>query len=419
MNKKWKLPKLRLERPVTPDWRQLAVCAMCLAFMALLTDLVVTQNRALEVPFENEGVYIRFMWFLAGFVLLANVYSLVADANLTTMIVAVGILFSIGTAYQFLFPGFSKYSLVGMGSLAVSVVVYLLCRRYSDISDQWFWGIIAAIGVLLVVNILFGVEDRGAILTVPLGTFSIQPGEYVKVLTMVLGACSFHNRKRAFVYCGTTLISSMVMVGVINDLGNTMIIFVMFVLMTYLLFDSRKLSMGIIAAAVMALVVVIAIKPHVLERFTNTFQAMSLRGDAPEQFRSIRSVLYGGIRGRGLADCASTLDINAIEHDAAMGGLTAVYGIGITTIAMMGYAVLAAQPAFNRSVHPSGYLMLCQFSVYVAMQSALNLGGTLDIFPYTGVVAPLISEGANQMLCFAVLLGLVSAAIHPKVCWKE
>lgn len=417
--KKLKFPKIRLERPVAPDWRQLAVCAACLTFMALLTNMVVSQNRALEMPFVNEDMFIRFMWFLAGFVLLANLYSIVADANFSTLIAAVGILFAVGAAYQFLFAGFTKYSLVGMGSLAVAAVVYLVCRRFHDISDQWFWAIVAAICGLLVINVVFGVEDKGARLAVDLGFFTIQPGEYIKVLTMLLGACSFRNRKRAFVYCGTTLAACMVMVGLINDLGNTMVIFVMFVLMTYLLFDNRKLSCGIIAAAALALVIVVILKPHALRRFTNLGQVMTLRGNAPEQFYTIRSVLFGGIRGRGLADCASTLQINAIQHDAAMGGMTAIYGIGITTIAMMGYAVLAALPAFNRSVHPSGYLMLSQFSVYVALQAALNLGGSLDVLPFTGIVAPLISEGANQMLCFGVLLGLASAAIHPKVCWKE
>lgn len=419
MKKKLKLPKICLERPSVPDWRQMAVCAACLVFMAMMTNMVLSQNRELATPFENEEMYVRFMLFLAGFVLLANLYSFVADANFSTLIAAVGILFSVGAAYQFLFDGFTKYSLIGMGSLAVAAVVYVFCRRFNDISDQWFWGIIITIGLLLLINILFGKEDKGAKLAVDLGFFTIQPGEYVKVLTMILGACSFHNRKRAFAYCGTTLLACMILVGAINDLGNTMVIFVMFVLMTYLLFDNRKLSLGIIVAAALALVVVVYLRPHALARFTNTFQVMNLRGNAPEQFRSIRSVLFGGILGRGLADCATTLKINAIQHDAAMGGLTAIYGIGITTIAMMGYAVLTALPAFNRSVHPSGYLLLSQFSVYVAMQSALNLGGTLDILPYTGIVAPLISEGANQMLCFGVLLGLASAAIHPKVCWKE
>lgn len=414
--KKFKCPEIHLKRSAAPDWRQLLLCAACMIFMVLMTAMVVGQNRGLEDPFVNEEKYIRFMGFMIGFVLLANVYSFMADANFSTLIAAIGILFCVGAAYQFLFAGFTKYSLVGMGSLAVAAVVYLVCRRFNDMSDQWFWCGVVAVCLLLLINVIFGQEDKGAKLAIDLGFFTVQPGEYVKVLTMILGACSFHNRKRAFVYCGTTLLSCVVLVGLINDLGNTIVIFLMFVLMTYLLFDNRKLSLSIIAVAALALVVVVFLKPHALRRFTNLTKVMELRGNVPEQFFAIRSVLFGGIRGRGLADCASTLKINAIQHDAAMGGLTAIYGIGITTIAMMGYAVLAALPAFNRSVHPSGYLMLSQFSVYVALQAALNLGGTLDVLPYTGIVAPLISEGANQMLCFGVLLGLAAAAIHPKVC---
>lgn len=424
MNMKLNFSELRLQTQPRPDWRQLVLPVVSVLFMALMTAMVVSQNRALEVPFEEEQMYIRFMIFLAGFVVAAALYSIAADANFSTLIAAAGILFTVGAAYQFLFSGYSKYCVMGIVGLFGAAVVYVVCRRFNTISDRWFYAIVIAIGLLLVINLLLGVKRDGAKLFVPIGNkeepiFSVQPGEYVKVLTMILGACSYQNRRRSIIYCATTLFSCVFLVGLINDLGNTMVIFVMFVLMTYLLFDNQKLSLGIIAAAAVCLVVVVFLRPHVLGRFTKWTQVMVLRGNTPEQFYTIRSVLFGGIDGRGLAECASTLRIHAIQHDAALGGVTAIYGIGITAIAMMGYALLVAQPAFNRSVHPSGYLMLSQISAYVFMQSALNLGGTLDTLPFTGIVAPLISEGANQMICFCGLLGLAAAAIHPRVFWKE
>ena len=425
MNKKWKMPQICLEAPPRPDWRQLLVPVACVLFLALMTAMVVSQNRALAEPFASEGMYIRFMALIAGFVLLAGFYSIAVDANFTTLIAAACILFTVGAAYQFLFSGFAKYCLVGTGSLVVAAVVYAVCRRVSNVSDRWFWGIVTTIGILLAANVLFGKSDKGAPLAINLKFFTMQPGEYVKVLTMVLGACSYRNRKRAFIYCAVTLLACMVMVGLINDLGNTMVIFAMFVWMTYQLFDNRKLSIGIILCAAIMVVIVASMKTHVMERFTNWTNVMEVRAGndeirgAPLQFKMIRSVLFGGITGRGLADCRSTLAITASQHDCAMGGVTAIYGIAITTIAMMGYALLVALPAYNRSVHPSGYLLLGQFSFYVFVQSALNLGGTLDTLPFTGVVAPLISEGANQMLCFGVLLGLAAAAIHPKIFRKE
>lgn len=424
MRLKFKKPRIRLEMPPRPDFRQVLLPVAVVIFLTMMTKLVVTQNQALEEPFAGEDMYVRFMLLLGGFAVAASLYSMVADANFVTLIAGTCIVFAVGTSYQFLFDGFNKYCYVGAASLAAAVVVYVVCRRFHDISDRWFHGIAIAIVVLLIFNRVFGKYADGAWLTVPIGSrdnpiFSLQPGEYVKVLTMILGACSYQNRKRSIIYCATTLFACVFLVGVINDLGNTMVIFVMFVLMTYLLFDNRRLSLSIIAAAAVCLVVLVFLKPHALSRFTNIFQAMNKRGDMPEQYGAIRGVLFGGFNGLGLKNCARTLGVNAIQHDAAMGGVTAVYGIGITTIAMMGYAVLAALPAYNRSVHPSGYLLLSQFSAYVFMQAALNLGGALDTLPFTGIVAPLISEGANQMICFCGLLGLAAAAIHPKVFWKE
>lgn len=432
MNKKIKFSEIRRGLPPLPDWRQLALMLACGAFAAAMARMVVVQNQALEVPFAGETTYIRFMLFVVGFVVLANLYSMAVDANFATLIAAAGILFTVGAAYQFLFGGIKGYAFVGAGTLVAAAVVYAVCRRVDNISDRWYRGIVILIGLLLLVNVIFGHEDKGSKLAIIFGPeedpiFSIQPGEYVKVLTMILGACSYHNRRRSFIYCATALLVCVVMVGMINDLGNTMVIFVMFVWMTYQLFDNQKLSVGIILAALAMVIVVAMLKDHVRVRFTNWTNVMEVRvGDkekgikgAPLQFWMIRSVLFGGIRGHGLGGCQKTLAITAAQHDCALGGVTAIYGIAITTIAMMGYALLVAQPAYNRSVHPVGYLFLGQFSIYAFTQSALNLGGTLDTLPFTGVVAPLISDGKNQMLCFGVLLGLAAAAIHPRIVRKE
>ena len=419
MNKKIKFSEIRRGLPPLPDWRQLALMLACGAFAAVMARMVVAQNQALEVPFAGETTYIRFMLFIVGFVVLANLYSMAVDANFATLIAAAGILFTVGAAYQFLFGVIKEYAFVSAGTLVAAAVVYAVCRRVDNISDRWFWGIVILIGLLLLANVLFGHKDRGAKLTISLGPISIQPGEYVKVLTMILGACSYHNRRRSFIYCATVLVVCMIMVGLINDLGNTMVIFAMFVWMTYQLFDNRRLSIGLIVAAFLLVALAAIVKPHVLGRFKNWGNVMELRGKAFEQFPVIRSIIFRGVGGGGLADSANVLSINAVEDDVALGGVTAIYGIAITTIAMMGYALLVAQPAYNRSVHPVGYLFLGQLSIYVFAQSALNLGGALDTLPFTGVVAPLISDGKNQMLCFGVLLGLAAAAIHPRIVRKE
>ena len=413
MKKNLRIPRYYLR----PDWRQLLLPLFTATFVLLMVLMVLSQNQTLETPFADSRFYLIFSVFIAGFVVVASLYSIFVDANFTTLLSAVGILFAVGGAYRFLFNGIKEYCLVSMAVLLMAVVVYVVARHANEIPDKWFMAIVGMIGLLLLINIIFGVEDKGAKLTVRLipGGPSLQPGEYIKVLTMILGACSYQNERRSKIYCATTLGTCLVMAGLINDLGNTMVIFAMFVLMTYLLFDNRKLSIGIIVGAAVALALVLLVRPHVLGRINNWTKVMELRGNAPEQFKMIRSVLFGGWDGRGLADCATTLKINAAQHDVAMAGVTAVYGISISCLAMMAYALLVAQPAYNRSVHPSGFLMMCQFSMYVFVQAALNMGGSLDLLPFTGIVSPLISDGLNQMVCFGALLGLVAASIHPKI----
>jgi cell division protein FtsW (lipid II flippase) len=97
----------------------------------------------------------------------------------------------------------------------------------------------------------------------------------------------------------------------------------------------------------------------------------------------------------------------------------AIYGVPMVCVAIGSYALLMAQPLYNRAVYPSNYLIMSQVSALIFCQVILNFAGSLDLLPFTGVNGPLISAGGSSAICFCVLLGMIAASLHPAVKTKK
>ena len=97
----------------------------------------------------------------------------------------------------------------------------------------------------------------------------------------------------------------------------------------------------------------------------------------------------------------------------------AVLGVPTAMITLGAYAFLAAQPAMNKSVYTSAFLIHAQLGMYILVHVLLNILGALDVLPMTGV-AVFTSAGGTVAICFSILLGLGAAALDPHLApYKE
>jgi cell division protein FtsW (lipid II flippase) len=141
--------------------------------------------------------------------------------------------------------------------------------------------------------------------------------------------------------------------------------------------------------------------------------------DTWQQREFITATLLGGFRGLGLGNAHHFTEIFASREDGAIAGVMAIYGVPMVCVAIGSYALLMAQPLYNRAVYPSNYLIMSQVSALIFCQVILNFAGSLDLLPFTGVNGPLISAGGSSAICFCVLLGMIAASLHPAVKTKK
>lgn len=383
-------------------------------FLASMCIMIRTQSLQTGFGTDRLPLYTSFMIVLNLVLLVATGWNHWAKASVGGMICAVCILFGFGASYQFLFSAFRSYVLSVVLAAAVGLVIFAVWRRVQVLGDVGFALVTATILVLLVINLLFGVKIFGARTRVPIPGLKekyIQPGEFVKVLLVALCASAHSSRRRKAVYCATAVVCCGVML-VIHDVGSAVVIFLMLMLAVYLLYDNRKLSWGVVVAAVALFLVALRLLPYAQKRMSNWGKAMTPGGNS-QQHAYIAAVLFGGFDGLGLEHCELMTKSFAAEHDGAIAGVLAVFGVPMEAVLLMTYLELALISAKNRSIHPSGFYVLTQMTVYILMSVLLNLCGGLDTAPFTGLVGCGVSFGLNAMIAFSILLGMAFGALCP------
>lgn len=404
--------------------KQLVLTTVTLLFIAAMAGFVLKHSRGMPELHAHSGSYLLGIGIIAAVLILTMVWNVVRDAHIMTLAVSFSLLCTAGISYQYLFEGSTKYIQFFLMGLFVAALSCQAIRRYAELSDRLYFLLAGIIMALLIVNIIFGhgSGESSARLWVNTPLFTFQPGEAVKILLLPLGAYSYRNAKRCSCYCLLTVVCCGLLLK-LKDLGNATIIFLIFVFMTYLLFDSRFLSGGLIAAAAFAFSAMVSRIEYARERLKGWFHAMD--NPSGQQARMLKAVLFGGVGGGGIENTQYNSDkgtfyifnfrVYAAETDTAIAGILAVFGVAILAVVILAYTGMILQGANNYAVYPACYLLLVQSAALLFAQIVLNFCGSLDVLPFTGVVAPLVSSGGTAMLCFSCLVGMMAGALQPEI----
>lgn len=388
--------------------------APILSALFLLLGTLLICREATHAGLDCRNLLIGSGAILA-FLLLGTVYSTYSHVPMTSMLCAVCILLFVHNGYQVLFGGMSYviYMVLGMGCM---VFAFLAVRRWSQISDRMFYLLSGGIILLMLCNLIFGqalAQDSSSRLWISIGGMSIQPGEFAKAGLLLLGAMCYRDSKRFWIYLITGAFTCLSLL-MLKDIGNLVVLVVMFLLMTYLLYDNRLISAVLILGFLFAFLILMAMFPYAVERFSSWGKAMTPEGNL-QQRQILTSVILSGGPGLGMEKHEVFTGIYSASSDAALAGIQAVYGVPAVLLTMLVYSVLTIQAATNRSVFPSNHLILTQSALVIFCQALLNYCGSLDILPFTGIVAPLVSRGGSAMLTFCLILGACGGSMNPKI----
>ncbi len=300
---------------------------------------------------------------------------------------------------------------------AIGMVIFCVIVKVIENPDRvnsWRMAIMIGAIVLFAVNIVFGKVQYGAANWISVGGITIQPSEFVKIAYIFVGAAALdklQTRRNFFEF----LVFSVICVGALalmGDFGTALIFFATFLLIAFMRSGDIKTVMLALVSLVFAGTIVLKFKPYVVARFSAWGHVWeNTQVLAYQQARTLTYTASGGLCGVGVGNSFLKY-VGASESDLVFGLVSEELGVIISFSIALALVALAfyARAITTRSRSAFYAISACCAAGLMIVQSSLNILGSTDILPLTGVTLPFISAGGSSMISCWGLLAFIKAA---------
>ena len=311
-------------------------------------------------------------------------------------------------------------------ALGIGILLFLclgFCLRDLQTAKKLRY-LAAGLGILLfLANLAFGRSINGSRNWIFLGGFSFQPSELVKICFILAGASTMDRivtRRNLLAFVIYTAFIGGCLV-VLNDFGAAAIFFVGFLAIALLRSSTYPSTMlilvgvGMLVVLVLAAVLAIRHFPHVADRFSGYGHVWEHPFDNKgyQQTRSLMCIASGGLFGLGLGNgwMQYMAGEGASDTDLVFAYVCEEWGLlmgvmMIFALAMLGLFVVRSSKVARSSLYTIGASAAMSI---LMVQAILNVFGTVDFLPLTGVTFPFVSNGGSSMMSCWGLMAFLKA----------
>ncbi|MEU5820808.1 FtsW/RodA/SpoVE family cell cycle protein [Streptomyces sp. NPDC047803] len=317
------------------------------------------------------------------------------------------------------------YSAIGVAFFAAVLIIlkdHRILQRYTYIS-------MAAALVLLVVPMFFPAVN-GAKIWISVGSFTIQPGEFAKILIAIFfsgylmvkrDALALASRRFMGLYLPrgrdlgpiiTIWALSILILVFETDLGTSLLFFGLFVIMLYVATERTSwIVFGLLMSAAGA-VGVASFEPHVKARVTawqDPFSCFTTNNACEQIGQSLMSFGSGGTIGTGLGQGHSDLIMFAANADFIFSTVGEELGLAGMMAVLLIYGLIIERGIRTALAarDPFGKLLAAGLSGAFAIQVFVVAGGVMGLIPLSGMTMPFLAYGGSSVLANWALIGIL------------
>ena len=267
---------------------------------------------------------------------------------------------------------------------------------------------------LLAVNVVFSDAVLGARNWLEFAGYSFQPSELVKACYIFVGASTLDrlfSRRNLYGFIGFSAVCVMAL-ALIGDFGTALVFFVTFLVISYMRSGSFATVFLALSGAGLAGFLAVTVKPYIAQRFATWGHAWEdVYGAGFQQTRAMSAAASGGLTGKG-AGFGWLDDIFAANTDMVFAVVCEELGL-IIGLCMVAAVLVMAFFAVRSARHGrSAYypIAACAAMALLLTQMALNVFGSLDLLPFTGVTFPFVSKGGTSLISCWLLMAFIKSA---------
>ena len=410
-------------------WTELSLLIMAaVIFTATLVVLELSQGNALTT---------EVLWIIGGFlgVLVGAhlVLCFLAPHSDQVMLPIVAVLNGIGLlmlARLDLASGLSLASRQVMWTI-VGLVLFaavLLIVRDHRVFTRYSY-ILGIVGIVLLALPLVWPQPPGAEarIWIWIGPFSVQPGEFSKILLLLFIGMLLVQKRSLFTVAGYRFLGlslprlrdlapilivwaiAIVIMAISNDFGPALLLFSTVLGMLFM--ATGRVSWLVIGLILVALGAtgIWMISDKIQDRFSNFLDPLANYDDTGYQLsQALFGMSYGGITGTGLGNGYPDL-IPVVHSDFILAAIGEEFGlIGLAAVLVL-FGLLVSR-GFNTAMRVRdsyGKLVAGGLSLTIAVQIFVVTGGISALLPMTGLTTPFISAGGSALMANYILLAIL------------
>ena len=301
------------------------------------------------------------------------------------------------------------------------VISRVSTESYGPIS----WFLLIAFSISLVILLMFIKPKNQAQSWFRIGPFTLQPSEFIKVITIVWLSCFYDKHQKKLNKYSTSLFPIIVCVAIAGliflqpDLGTVIIFAGIVASIFYAVPISKeiklKTTMAAIGLMLLALVAVFgAGKSLLLDRqkarldFTNP--CASLLDSGNQVCNCYIAINNGGLTGTGLGNSTQKyLYLPEPYTDFIFAIVVEELGLIVGIALIIAYIIILCRILVIGRNSPSnkGSAICYGVAIYIFLHIAINLMGILGLTPMTGVPLPFISYGGSFTISLIAALPIV------------
>ncbi|GAA2616391.1 MULTISPECIES: FtsW/RodA/SpoVE family cell cycle protein [Streptomyces] len=333
------------------------------------------------------------------------------------------------------FGGFSPSAPRQMMYTAVAIALFagvLLVLKDHRVLQRFTYISMAGALVLLILPVIpgLGADVFGAKIWISVGGFSIQPGEFAKIVIAIFFAGYLMVKRDALALASRRFMGlylprgrdlgpilmiwamSLLVLVFENDLGTSLLFFGMFVIMLYVATERTSWIVIGLLMSVGGATVVGATASHVKVRVTawlDPFDCYATSGACEQVGQSIMSFGSGGVLGAGWGQGNSDLIGFAANSDFIFSTVGEELGLAGVMAFLLLYGLIIERGVRTALAarDPFGKLFAIGLSGAFALQIFVVAGGVMGLIPLTGMTMPFLASGGSSVLANWILIAIL------------
>ena len=348
-------------------------------------------------------------WWSVDRVMIAIIAAIVMTGLILNMMAGPGASQRLGIDNEFYFP---LRQLLFLGpALAVMIGVSLLTPLWA----RRVGTTVFAVSLILVfLALVFAPPVNGAHRWIPLGSFSLQPSEFLKPGFIVVAAWMLAEGDRSKRFPGALIAMALFLVSAAllvlqPDYGQALLLSSVWAAMFFIAGWSVYwlVGLGFLGGATIAAGYYYS--PHLAKRI-NGFINPAV-GDNYQVDKSVEALANGGLAGRA-PDAAS---VKLFLPDAQTDFIFAVAGEErgfLFCLFIMALFLALVIRAFLKAMNLKSVfsqVAVCGLGVMIGLQAFINMGVAMRALPAKGMTLPFISNGGSSLIAMGFAAGLILA----------